>query len=444
MQQPPPYQHTASLPPHWQTRTDASGNLLYISPDGQTHTAPPTTVLGGSVREADGAISADLFGGDPVPLVAPPSYLAHPTPMGPPGVAQPFASLQPSLQTTLGMQPAVQPQAHLYPSPAVPDGVDSLMALGFGRDAATAALRECGGSVERAAHQLLAAQTPPSIAPTPASLVDSARAGLDQLMAMGYSWADANAALDHNQTLQAAADWLAQGYKAQPSSLPEGTALQSTGGSMQPTPVTIEHPALRVDEAQSDPDVVRLQEMGYSRGDAVAALTANGGDLQRAVDCLMSGGTAPGPAPAPVSAPLVAMRHDTLPTSSTVGGATLSRERPRRTSVDEIEKFFGGWGGTSGGDGGFDDEFDPRAEDDVPEATIAVADAAGSTLLHTVAPTSQWQWRSEGGWKDYTAANNAILERGYHSYQGNVRSSQHTRTCPCTSKQTEPQPHLLQ
>lgn len=435
MEQPPPYQHTASLPPHWQTRTDATGNLLYISPDGQTHTAPPTTVSGPSVREADGAISADLFAGDSVPLAAPPLYLAHPTAIGASGVAKPFASLQ----TQLEMLPAVQQQAHFYPSPVVPDGVDNLMALGFGRDAATAALRECGGSVERAAHQLLAARTPPSIAPTPASLADSARAGLDQLMAMGYSWADANAALDHNQTLQAAADWLAQGYKAQPSSLREGIALHSSGGSMQLT-LAAEHPALRADEAQSDPDVVRLQEMGYSRGDAVAALAANGGDLQRAVDWLMSGDTAPAPAPAPVSAPLVAMRHETLSTSSSVDGAALSRERHRRTSVDEIEKFFGGWGDTSGG---FDDEFDPRADDDAPQATIGVADVAGSTLLYTVAPTSQWQWRSEGGWKDYTGANNAILERGYLAYQGNVRSSQHTRTCPSTSEQTELQLHFV-
>eukprot|EP01043_Picozoa_sp_COSAG02_P008448 COSAG02_NODE_270_length_26392_cov_29.151980_11_plen_111_part_00 len=64
---PPPYQR---LPPHWQTRTDASGKLLYISPDGQTHVAPPTAVSGLSAWEADGAISADLFGGDVVPLAA--------------------------------------------------------------------------------------------------------------------------------------------------------------------------------------------------------------------------------------------------------------------------------------------------------------------------------------------------------------------------------------
>ncbi len=450
---PPPYQQ---LPPHWQTRTDpTTGKMLYISPDGQTHVAPPTAVTGPSAREADGAISADLFGGGAVPLAAQPSYM---TPMPAPGIGAPqsYASLQPmqpALQpASMGMPPTAQPPMYFEPlTLPVPSGVDNLMALGFGHDAATAALRECAGSVERAAHQLLSTQQSASIA-TPALPVDSGRVGLDQLMAMGYSRADATAALDRNQSLQAAADWLAQGYRAQPSSMPGNVATNSSGSGsgIQPALVPIEPPALHPDDAQCDPDVVRLQEMGYSRGNAVAALTANGGNLQQAVDWLVSGNTAsapaPAPAPAPVSTPLVAA----------AGGTSAPYERTRRTSVDEIEKFFGGWGDITGGDRGgdtgghegtaatvaFDDEFDPRAHDEMPRVTSGVGDAVESTRQNTaVLTTTRWQWRCEAGWKDYTEANNAILEHGYLAYQGNVRYLLHFRTRPSCTEQTAP--HLL-
>ena len=407
--------------------------------------------------QADGAISADLFGGD----AAPPSYL---TPMGGPSIGppQPYGTMQPAaaqagMQPSLGMPPpaVVQPPAFAsQPFPA-PDGVESLVSLGFQRAAAIAALQDCGGSVERAAHQLLAGQPAASVAPSPALPGGADRPGLKQLMAMGYSQTDANAALDQNSNVQAAADWLAQGYRAQPAALAGGITPRSSGGVVQPTLAASDDPFLPAHESQGSSDVVRLQEMGYSRADAEAALTANGGDLQRSADWLMSGNTAPAltpaPAPAPVRVPSAAAQDAASPSSTAGGGSSARPERRRRTSVDEIEKFFG-WadaGGGSGDGGGeeargaamaFDDEFDPRASDGFPPATSVVADASGSTREETVAPaatTGRWQWRCKDGWQDYADGNNAILERGYLAYRENVRSLLELYSPPTSRQQAD-------
>jgi hypothetical protein len=223
--------------------------------------------------------------------------------------------------------------------------------------------------------------------------------------------------------------------------MPGNVSPNTSGSITQPAVVAVNPPTLRAGDAQCDPDVVRLQEMGYSRGDAMAALTANSGDLQQAVNWLMGGNTAPEPAPASVSTPLV-VAHDSSFPLSTVGASSAPYERRRRTSVDEIEKFFGGWGDTSGGgeSGGdegtaatvaFDDEFDPRAHDETPRVTTVIGNGSESTRQNTDIPTTtRWQWQCEAGWKDYTEGNNAILERGYLAYQGNVRSLLHFCTAP--------------
>lgn len=422
--QPPPYQHTGSLPPHWQTRTDARGTLLYISPDGQTHTEPPTAISGPSVRDADGAISADLFGGE---TGAPSSY---PTPMVAPGVGgphsyaplQPLQPLQPGSTTTgvMGATPAVQLPVNFGSSPGVPNSGDSLMSIGLERDTAVVAPKERGGSVENASRQRLPSQA------TQPGFGASARTGLNQLMEMGYSYADANAALDQNATLEAAADWLAQGYKATANAPLGNISTTPSAGNIQLTPVPIDAPASRTDEVLCGHKIRRLQDMGYSRADAVAALEANGSDLQRAADWLMTGNT--GSAPTPSVAGV-----DSLSASLTPGGAHATAERKRRTSVDEIEKFFGVWEadiGESAGNVGsaavvaFDDEFDPRAGDALPQAAPAIGNVAASTredAVDTTPTTAWWQWRCETGWKNYTDANNAILERGYSAYRANVR-----------------------
>ena len=72
-----------------------------------------------------------------------PSYVS---PMAVPAVGVP----QMHQPTSLGMPPAAQPQMRFDP-PSDP-GVDALMCMGFGREDALAALRECGGAVDRAAH----------------------------------------------------------------------------------------------------------------------------------------------------------------------------------------------------------------------------------------------------------------------------------------------------
>lgn len=62
------------------------------------------------------------------------------------------------------------------------------------------------------------ATAPPAFAPAVApAVMDAPPPGLGDLMAMGYTEADGNAALDANDTVEDAADWLVQGYRAQPT-----------------------------------------------------------------------------------------------------------------------------------------------------------------------------------------------------------------------------------
>jgi hypothetical protein len=378
MQPPPPaYAAAGALPPGWRTATDDSGRLFYISPQGQTQLTapPPSSTQHAIVRDSDGAISADLFGSDAGPAAAMPSYVS---PMAVPAVGVP----QMHQPTSLGMPPAAQPQMRFDP-PSDP-GVDALLRMGFGREDALAALRECGGAVDRAVHHLAtrpAAVDPfASLAPTSAAptAVAQPRAELDRLVAMGYSEADANAALDANETIADAADWLIQGYRARPSSPPSLAPSSSAGSSSsasasgiaQPVGLAVGGPALRMDEAQWDPVLVQqLVEMGFSQQNAVAALTANGGVVERAAAWLMDGNTAAAPAPAVAPAPMPAAVPYTAPVlvssevhqarGQGVGDAisALSEQHYAQSVVVDDDPFaVGGMAGTAapatGGDGG--------------------------------------------------------------------------------------------
>eukprot|EP01050_Picozoa_sp_SAG11_P008816 SAG11_NODE_795_length_7131_cov_7.053185_1_plen_102_part_00 len=100
MQQPPPYHHTAALPPNWQTRTDASGNVVYVSPDGWVQAAPPASVPGPGARAADGSIPADLFQSDAGLPAAARSYTA---PIAAPAIGAP--QINALMQPMQPMQP---------------------------------------------------------------------------------------------------------------------------------------------------------------------------------------------------------------------------------------------------------------------------------------------------------------------------------------------------